>query len=185
MRKGLECAYELPVGQTRTQALIQSEQRLREELRSHGSLIYALRCVGSDEATQILCRLRQGAYDEALSGRNFDFGSKEPASEVFPWEYPAREDVGPLNPDLETLSRIPTFHDARSDHTMGSRLQPTLVNSTTVCPNDLCQFASAYTTPGSGFPPRLSLDKILSKTEGEFSVTTQTQGLPNPTITPG
>lgn len=172
------------MGQTRTQALIQSEQRLREELRSHGSLIYTLRCVGSDEATQILCRLRQGAYDKALSGRNFNFGSKEPTSEVFPWEYPAREDVGLLNPDLGILSHIPAFRDVRSDRAMGSRLQPTLVDPTTVRPNDLCQFASAYTTAGSGFPPRLSLDKILSKPEEELSVTTYIQGPANPAMTP-
>jgi hypothetical protein len=40
---------------------------------------------------------------------------------------------------------------------------------TTGCPNDRCKLASAYTTAGSGFPPRLSLDKILSKPEEEHN----------------
>ena len=63
------CAYNLPAGVTRTQALVQSEQRMREGLQSHESLIYALRRVGSNEATQILYRLRQGEYDKASTTR--------------------------------------------------------------------------------------------------------------------
>lgn len=162
-RKGLECAHELPMGQTRTQALIQSEQGLREGLRSHVSLICALRRVGSDEATQIFCRIRRRDYDEALLGRNPAFGSNRPTSEVFPWGDPAHGDKGILSPDLETPSSIPILHDARPDRAMSSQLRPTFVDPDTVGLNYRCQVASVYITAGSGFPPRLSLDKILSK----------------------
>jgi hypothetical protein len=57
LRGQLRCAYELPAGQTRTQALIESQQGLREELHSHVSLIHALPCVDSDAATQTLNHL--------------------------------------------------------------------------------------------------------------------------------
>jgi hypothetical protein len=132
-------------------------------------LIYTLRCIDSNEATQTLYRLRRGDYDGLLLVKHPAFGRNEPKSEIFPWEDPAYEDEGLLDPDHGTISSIPTFHDWRSDRAMGSQPQPTFVDPDTVCPNDRCKLASAYTTAGSGFPPRLSLDKILSKPEEEHN----------------
>lgn len=110
-KRHFECAYELPAGQTRTQALIQSQQDLREQMRSHVSFIYALRCVGSNEATQMLRRLRKGDYDESLLGERSTFGrSTGPTSEDFPSDDVANRHGGYnalLGPDLSTgLHRI-------------------------------------------------------------------------------
>jgi hypothetical protein len=68
---------------------------------------------------------------------------------------------------------IPTFHDVRSDRAMSSRPQTTCVDADTGRLNDRCHLASEYTTRSSVSPPKLSLDKILSKPEEESNVTTQ------------
>jgi hypothetical protein len=39
LKARLACAYELPPGQTRAQAMVESQQRLRDELHSHASLM--------------------------------------------------------------------------------------------------------------------------------------------------
>lgn len=133
-KRHFECAYELPVGQTRTQALIQSQQDLREQMRSNVSFIYALRCVGSNEATQMLCRLRKGDFDESLLGERSTFGQgTAPTSEGFPWD------------------------DAANGHGgYNALLDPSL-------PTGRHQIAHTYTTPYPSYPPRMSLDKILVK----------------------
>jgi hypothetical protein len=133
-KRHFECAYELPVGQTRTQALIQSQQDLRGQMRSHVSFIYALRSVGSNEATQMLCRLRKGDYDGSLLGERSTFGQGTgPTSEDFPSDDLANGHGGYnalLGPDFST-----------GQH----------------------RITHAYTTPYPPYPSRMSLDKILVK----------------------
>jgi len=167
-KRHFECAYELPAGQTRTQALIQSQQDLREQMRSNVSFIYALRCVGSNEATQMLCRLRKGDYDESLLGERSTFGQgTAPTSEGFPWDDAANGHGGYnglLDPDLETASGVPTFYNMRSDRSARSDrahlacLHPDHDRST-----GQYRVAHAYTTPLTSYPPRMSLDKVLTK----------------------
>ena len=82
----LACAYELPPGQTRAQAMIESQQRLREELHSHSSLIHALRCTDANSSVQMLNRLRHGDYDSALLGTDLASRSNSQESRAYPWE---------------------------------------------------------------------------------------------------
>lgn len=82
----LACAYELPPGQTRAQAMMESQQRLRDELHSHTSLIQSLRCVDANSSIQMLGRLRHGDYDSALLGADLATRSNSPAERVYPWE---------------------------------------------------------------------------------------------------
>lgn len=168
MKSHFECAYELPAGQTRTQALIQSQQDLREQIRSHVSFIYALRCVGSNEATQMLCRLRKGDYDESLLGERSTFGQGTvPTSEGFPWDDLANRHGGYnglLDPYLETMPVVPAFHDMRSDcGARSDRAHPAYLRPDRVRPTGQHRIAHAYTTPYPSYPPRMSLDKILVK----------------------
>jgi hypothetical protein len=85
LKARLACAYELPPGQTRAQAMIESQQRLREELHSHTSLIQALRCTDANSSVQMLNRLRHGDYDSALLGTDAA-GSHSQETRIFPWE---------------------------------------------------------------------------------------------------
>ena len=63
----------------------ESQQRLRDELQLHTSLIHSLRCVDYASSTRILGQLRGGAYDGTLLGRDaphlFVDGER-----TYPWE---------------------------------------------------------------------------------------------------
>jgi hypothetical protein len=102
LKARLACAYELPPGQTRAQAMIESQQRLREELHSHTSLIQALRCTDANSSVQMLNRLRHGDYDSALLGTDAA-GSHSQETRIFPWEEHINESQRQRNRDTEML----------------------------------------------------------------------------------
>lgn len=89
----LSCAYELPAGQTRQQALMENQHKIQHELEAHASLIHTLRCLPSDASVRVLNALREGAYDGVLLGT----GGISDATELiqsgtqpdYPWEYSA------------------------------------------------------------------------------------------------
>ncbi|GAB7326302.1 hypothetical protein MBLNU13_g10278t1 [Cladosporium sp. NU13] len=117
----LACAYELPPGQTRAQAMIESQQRLREELHSHSSLIHALRCTDANSSIQMLNRLRHGDYDSALLGTDLASRPTSQESRTYPWEECIDEsqrqrtrDTGMLLPPIENYP--PGRHDSGPHH---------------------------------------------------------------------
>lgn len=99
----LACAYELPPGQTRAQAMIESQQRLREELHAHTSLIHALRCTDANSSVQMLNRLRHGDYDSALLGTDPASRSTSQESRSYPWEECIDESQRQRTRDTEML----------------------------------------------------------------------------------
>jgi hypothetical protein len=165
LRGQLRCAYELPAGQTRTQALIESQKRLREELHSHVSLIHALRCVDPDAATQTLKHLRQGSYDGTLLGKNPASRRMELGSQIFSWERSQCKDQESLDAGPGVLWSTYIIGDPYIDRAMGPKPQLTCDNADHTHRNDQHQITSTYRTASHPFPPRQSLDKILWKPE--------------------
>lgn len=92
LKAGSTCVYELPPGQSRTQAIFSVQQRLQGELQCHGSLIHTLRCADEDHASRILILLRQGAYDGILLGSTSRSTGGDSSSQVYPWEEAAEEE---------------------------------------------------------------------------------------------
>ena len=89
--------------------MIESQQRLREELHSHTSLIHALRCTDANSSVQMLNRLRHGDYDSALLGTEVASRSDSPGARIYPWEESIDEsqrqrtrDTDILLPPIET-----------------------------------------------------------------------------------
>jgi hypothetical protein len=132
----LACAYELPPGQTRAQAMMESQQRLRDELHSHTSLIHSLRCAEANASIHMLGRLRQGDYDGALLGTDHVIRSTSPGDRIYPWEessdeghhHQPRSRSADLLPPIEGFA--PIRHDAgnvyssshdKPDHTYDHR----------------------------------------------------------------
>jgi hypothetical protein len=112
----LACAYELPPGQTRAQAMVESQQRLREELHSHSSLIHALRCTDANSSVQMLNRLRHGDYDSALLGTEPASRSNSQESRTFPWEEYIDESQRQRTRDTEMLlPPIENYQPGRHD----------------------------------------------------------------------
>ena len=69
------------------QAMLDVQQRLRNELQRSSSLVHTLRAVDSEHAQCILGHLRKGAYDGILLGNAPDSGLlKGPGDNIFPWE---------------------------------------------------------------------------------------------------
>ena len=113
----LACAYELPPGQTRAQAMMESQQRLRDELHSHTSLIHSLRCADANSSVHMLGRLRHGDYDSALLGTDHAIRSASPGDRIYPWEesndeghHHQRARDGGLLPPIDGFT--PIRHDA-------------------------------------------------------------------------
>jgi hypothetical protein len=115
LKARLACAYELPPGQTRAQAMVESQQRLREELHSHTSFIHALRCTDANSSVQMLSRLRRGDYDTALPGAELATRSHSPGSRLYPWEEHAGERQRRRSRDAEMLPPIESFPPGRHD----------------------------------------------------------------------
>lgn len=65
--------------------MLESQQRLRDELHAHTSLIHPLRCVDANSSAHILGRLRLDDYDSALPGVDLA-RSHSPGDRVYPWE---------------------------------------------------------------------------------------------------
>jgi hypothetical protein len=115
LKARLACAYELPPGQTRAQAMVESQQRLRDELHSHASLIHALRCTDANSSIQMLSRLRRGEYDSALLGTESATRSNSPGGRVYPWEEGVDEGQRRRSRDAEILPPIESFPSGRHD----------------------------------------------------------------------
>lgn len=111
----LACAYELPPGQTRAQAMMESQQRLRDELHSHTSLIHSLRCADANASIHMLGRLRQGDYDSALLGTDHGLRSTSLGDRIYPWEESSDEGNHPRSRDADLLPPIDGFAPIRHD----------------------------------------------------------------------
>jgi hypothetical protein len=97
--------FKLPAGQTRTQALYETRQRLQNKLHAYTALIYALHYADSNVPTTILDRLRQGDYDKILL-RNDSASEMGPlTNRAYPWGYLPFEDQ--LHPELRTYMLLP------------------------------------------------------------------------------
>lgn len=108
MKGRLVCAYELPAGQTRNQALSHDLHRLQDRLHTYSSLIHVLRCTDSDNSSQILDHLRRGKYDSSLPCNDFASETVPHADRVYPWEESPTKD--PLqSPSWD--NNLPPIHD--------------------------------------------------------------------------
>jgi hypothetical protein len=85
-RRDLACQYELPAGQTRTQALSENQQRLQSQTRVYKSLIRSLQRANSRSSLHILENLRRGHYNEALSLDDGVCRTDSPINKIYPWE---------------------------------------------------------------------------------------------------
>lgn len=83
--------------------MIESQQRLREELHAHTSLIHALRCTDASSSVQMLNRLRHGDYDSALLGTDPASRSTSQESRSYPWEECIDESQRQRTRDTEML----------------------------------------------------------------------------------
>lgn len=83
--------------------MMESQQRLRDELHSHTSLIHALRCTDTNSSVQMLNRLRHGDYDSALLGPEFAARSNSQEPRTYPWEECIDESQRQRNRDTELL----------------------------------------------------------------------------------
>lgn len=62
-----------------------SQQRLRDELHLHTSLIHSLRCVDQETSIRILQHLRAGTYDGTLLGRDSPQTTAD-GERIYPWD---------------------------------------------------------------------------------------------------
>jgi hypothetical protein len=119
MGSGLVCQYELPVGQTRMQALSESQQRLRRQIHSHTSLIQSLRYADSWTSLQILESLRRGYYDKSLSlNDDIPCRATTPEYKVYPWETPLFRDKQRGEHHAEVLPHIDTLVSLQDNDSM-------------------------------------------------------------------
>jgi len=96
--------------------MIESQQRLREELHSYTSLIHALRCSDANSSVQMLNRLRHGDYDSALLGTELASRSHSPGSRMYPWEESIDESQRHRSRDTEmNLPPIENYPPGRHD----------------------------------------------------------------------
>lgn len=127
--------------------MMESQQRLRDELHSHTSLIHTLRCVDINSSIQMLGRLRHGEYDSALLGTDVANRSSPPGERVYPWE-DAADEIQPQrsrNADVKP-QHVDGFPPARHDSTTFYP-PPNLAHDKPDHPYDHGQ------VPGPAFPP--------------------------------
>lgn len=93
---------------------MESQQRLRDELHSHTSLIHSLRCADTNSSIQMLGRLRQGDYDGALLGTDPVPRSNSQAEKSYPWDETVDE-------SQRQRIRDPTMHSQQVDGFQPSR----------------------------------------------------------------
>ena len=94
---------------------MESQQRLRDELHSHTSLIHSLRCADANSSIQMLSRLRHGDYDSALLGTDHAIRSASPGDRIYPWEESSDESHHQRARDVDLLPRIDGFASVRHD----------------------------------------------------------------------
>jgi hypothetical protein len=95
--------------------MMESQQRLRDELHSHTSLIHSLRCADANASIQMLGRLRHGEYDSALLGTDHATRSASPGDRIYPWEESSDEGHHPRDRDADLLPPIDGFTNIRHD----------------------------------------------------------------------
>jgi hypothetical protein len=97
--------------------MMESQQRLRDELHSHTSLIHSLRCAEANASINMLGRLRQGDYDSALLGTDHGIRSTSPGDRIYPWEESGDEGHHhqPRSRSAELLPSIDGFAHIRHD----------------------------------------------------------------------
>jgi hypothetical protein len=113
LKAKLTCAYELPAGQTRQQALIENQFKIQNELEAHASLIQTLRCLPAEASARVLTALREGEYDHVLLGTaGSTDGNEVPQPEApvsYPWEYTADDgEQDAMGEDDEDYSKSTT-----------------------------------------------------------------------------
>jgi hypothetical protein len=100
--------------------MMESQQRLRDELHSHTSLIHSLRCAEANASIHMLSRLRQGDYDSALLGTDHSLRSASPGDRIYPWEESSDEGHHPSSRNADLLPPIggytPIRHEYSSSH---------------------------------------------------------------------
>lgn len=95
--------------------MMESQQRLRDELHSHTSLIHTLRCADANSSVHMLGRLRQGDYDSALLGTDHAIRSASPGDRIYPWEESSDEGHHQRARDGSLLPPIDGFTPIRHD----------------------------------------------------------------------
>jgi len=155
---GLACAYELPPGQTRVQALMESYHRLQDELRSYKSLIHSLQCADANSSTHMLGRLRHGDYDSALVITNHANRSASLGDHIYPWEDSSDESHHQRTRDVGLLPPIDAFAPFRYDagsaypssHSAHDKPSPAYEHHDTV-PSQITSstFAASYGLPAN------------------------------------
>jgi hypothetical protein len=118
MGRDLACHYELPVGQTRTQALSENQQRLQSQIHVYKSLIRSLQQANSRSSLHIFENLRCGHYDEALS---LDIGvcrTDSPTDKTYPWEDQLAQDEHCRKHPAGALPPIRTLMDSQDNDIM-------------------------------------------------------------------
>lgn len=121
------CDYELTAGQTRVQALLVSQQRLREEAHSYASLVHNLRCFDSHASTRILENLRRGKSDAALLRNSHTSRATASIDSVYPWEDSPSEYQQHPEVNSNVLPSIHTLLSVRYSRATCSTVQPALV----------------------------------------------------------
>jgi hypothetical protein len=109
--------------------MMESQQRLRDELHSHTSLIHSLRCAEANASIHMLGRLRQGDYDGALLGTDHAIRSTSPGDRIYPWE--ESSDEGHHHPRSRSADLLPPIegfapirHDAGNVYPSSSHDKP-------------------------------------------------------------
>jgi hypothetical protein len=120
----LTCGYEHPAGQTRTQALLEGQHRLRAKLRSHTSMIRTLRHVDSETSIKLLGLLRRGDYDGALLGADSALRVTASGDTVYPWEGSLYGVRTHLDRSTEMLPPLDTLLPAHNGGTVYAILHP-------------------------------------------------------------
>lgn len=145
----LACSYELPPGQTRAQAMMESQQRLRDELHSHASLVHTLRVSDANASIQMLSHLRHGDYDSALLGNELAIRTNSSGDKLYPWEEYLDDSQRHRTQDSELHPPIDAFPPVRQEGT-GYPL-PRPVPEQTAFPYDRAALPSpAYPTSSTG-----------------------------------
>lgn len=94
---------------------MESQQRLRDELHSHASLVHTLRAVDANTSIQMLSRLRHGDYDSALLGTDLATRTNSSGDKIFPWEEQMDDRQHQRAHDVNLLPPVDAFPPVRRD----------------------------------------------------------------------
>lgn len=94
---------------------MESQQRLRDELHSHASLVHSLRVVDANSSIQMLSRLRHGEFDSALLGTDLPTRTNSSGDRIYPWEEHVDDKQRQRTQDAEGLPPIEAFPPVRHE----------------------------------------------------------------------